>query len=558
MKQRLFISTTLIISAGLLIFLAVSLFIMSRSITNLAQTTVVEATQIAAGLFSENINLHDFVNAGDNSRITVISSDGTVLADTWEAEIIPYGGHLSRPEIAAAALGESLAYVRHSATHGINFVYYALRVEISEGYVFVRAALPVEQIDVYLRQSLSWFFGTLVFLAIICFFVIRDIANRILAPFTSIENNLRRLSLGRYEMRPTAHSFPEIDNITRGIDTVSVLLQENYSRLQSEKNKLSHILNSIGNGLFVVDEKLSLALVNIAAYNIFAAPADIEGKKLTALVPDETLVATITDCVKSVRNTIFEFVLHGKTYLVTLKWLPDTDLTMVALADITESRESSRRREEFFANASHELKTPLTAIKGFNELAAAENKDENLTRYINGISRETNRLMSLIGGMLKLSALENASEKNPVPVSLLAIVNEVKETFLPVVAEKSITFEFAGSAKVLAEPNHIYEIVKNLIENAIRYTSPGGKVTVLIAEKNDAVTFTVSDNGIGISSAEQSKIFERFYRVEKSRSAEGGGTGLGLAIVKHICALYSWKLSLKSKPGVGTTVTVEF
>ncbi|MCL2223444.1 MAG: ATP-binding protein [Defluviitaleaceae bacterium] len=558
MKQRLFIYTTLIILAGLLAFLGVSVFTMDRNNLSLGKNTVVEITRIIAGLYAEGEDLDALVSVGRDTRITIISSEGVVLADSRPYEGAVGQTRLDRPEIEAAARGTPMVSVRHSTTHNIDFIYYALQVPTGDGHIFIRAAKPVAQVDVYLRQSVPWLFVTLLILAVICFFVVRNVANRTIEPFNSIENNLRLLAQGDYKPNPIAHSYYEIDKITKEIDGISSLLQENYNALKGEKNKLTYILNSIGSGLFVVDEKLNLTLVNIAAGSIFSASPDVTGKKLNYLVPDNTLVDLITDCVKSARNTLFEFDFEGKIYLVTLKWLPDTDLTMVALADITESRESAKRREEFFANASHELKTPLTAIRGFNELADTENKDENLKKYIDGISRETNRMMSLISDMLKLSELENTDEKNPAPVSLDAVINEVKETCMPVINEKSIIFEVQGNAKVLSEPKHMYEIVKNLIENAIRYNSEGGKVTVKIEERNKSIQLSVTDNGIGISPAEQAKIFERFYRVEKSRSAEGGGTGLGLAIVKHICALYNWKLSLKSKLGVGTTVTVEF
>jgi two-component system phosphate regulon sensor histidine kinase PhoR len=331
-------------------------------------------------------------------------------------------------------------------------------------------------------------------------------------------------------------------------------LKKNYAELSDEKNKLTYILNNIGDGLFVADDGGNISLVNAAACEIFGASQNVTGKKLNYLVSDKDLAAMINDCVENSRNALFEFALGGKTYLVTAKRLPDTNLTMVALVDITQSRENAKRREEFFANASHELKTPLTAIKGFNELAALNNRDEQLKKYIEGITRETKRMASLIGGMLKLSELESTQEvTNPTPVSLASIINEVKDAVA--IEEKNIIFEATGDAEILCEPGHLYEIVKNLIENAVRYNKIGGKVTVTVDSKK---RLTVSDNGIGISPHEQTKIFERFYRVEKSRAAKSGGTGLGLSIVKHICALYGWKISLKSKLGIGTDVSIGF
>jgi len=270
------------------------------------------------------------------------------------------------------------------------------------------------------------------------------------------------------------------------------------------------------------------------------------------------LIIAVEECVGTANGALLEITVDGKIYLVNVKQLSGTTLTMAVLTDVTENRENAKRREEFFANASHELKTPLTAIKGFNELAAINNKDTNISKYIDGIVRETERMITLIGDMLKLSELENTQTVSPVSVSLAKVICEVHEALSPMINEKSITFETSGDAGVSAEQGHVYELVKNLVENAVRYNDKGGRVSVTVESDRKNTRLLVFDDGIGISPEEQTRIFERFYRAEKSRSQKNGGTGLGLSIVKHICALYDWKLSLKSKLGIETEVTVEF
>jgi len=381
---------------------------------------------------------------------------------------------------------------------------------------------------VYLNQALPMLIILLLTIILVCLFLAHVVTNRIIKPF-----------------------------IAKGIDDVAVVMQNGVDALREEKDKLSYILNSIGDGLFVVDANADIALVNLAATNLFNATPDVISRKLNYLTADKILISAIDACVSSAKSSLFELALNGKIYLVTIKRLPNTTLTMVVMADVTGSRENAKRREEFFANASHELKTPLTAIKGFNELTAINNKEDSLNKYIDGIARETTRMMALIADMLELSELENTSHTQPVSISLAKIINEVKETISTSVNEKSIVFTATGDATITAEPKHIFEITKNLVENSVRYSNQNGKVTVKI-ENGKTVRLTVSDTGIGISPQEQTKIFERFYRVEKSRSSQSGGTGLGLSIVKHICALYGWKLLLKSKPGIGTDITIEF
>jgi two-component system phosphate regulon sensor histidine kinase PhoR len=269
-------------------------------------------------------------------------------------------------------------------------------------------------------------------------------------------------------------------------------------------------------------------------------------------------VDAVGDCIKQDNDASFDFKFKGKMYFAMVQRLPDTKLIMVVLTDITESRESAKQREEFFTNASHELKTPLTAIKGFNELTVINNKDEGIGKFIDGITRETNRMVTLIEDMLKLSEIENLPNVEFSEAVISEAVTEVREALSAAIYEKSISFEYSGDAAVKAKPEHLYELIKNLIENAVRYNNNGGRVTITVEELPKTIKLNISDNGIGISPEDHHRIFERFYRVEKSRSEKGGGTGLGLSIVKHICALYDWKISLKSKLGLGTDVTVTF
>ena len=554
MKKRLFLYTTLIIFAGLLSFFAASVYITYNNNLRIAKDTVMETARICAGLYGGDTDVSAFVKSGGDTRITVISADGKVLADSRPLDIGAVENHLSRPEIQAAASGSPAAYVRYSETLGVDFIYYALKADS----VFIRTAVPVAKIDAYLFQSLPPLALLLFVIALSCFVLSRGIINRITKPFASVEKKLRLLSSGEYASEPFAESYEEIDAITRGIDEVARVLQTSFVSLQDEKSKAGYILNNIGDGVFAVDENKNIAMINSAALGIFDAGPDIADKNVSYLFYDKPLTAALDDCVSHEKSSLFEFAWGGKIYLATVKRLPQTKLAMVILSDITDSRENAKRREEFFANASHELKTPLTAIKGFNELTAINNKDANIVKYIDSITRETDRMLSLIGDMLKLSELENTRKLSPAPVSLAKAANEVRETLSSAIAEKSIALDIIGDGIADAEPGHVYELVKNLVENAVRYNNQGGRVSVTIESDKRDTWLTVSDDGIGISPEEQTRIFERFYRVEKSRSGRSGGTGLGLSIVKHICDLYGWELSLKSKLGVGTEIKARF
>ena len=558
MKNRLFLYTTLLLLAGLLGFFGISVYMTNSNNLSIAKDMVMETAWNYAGLYSSDADLAAFVKTSGDTRITIVAPDGTVLADSRPLDINALENHLSRPEIQAAADGAPAAFVRHSDSLGLDMIYYAVKVSVEDNYIFLRAAVPVAKIGSYLFQSLPLLIIVLLIIALLCFVFSRGMIIRVIKPFESVEQKLRLLSSGQYKPEPIAGSYEEIDKIMRSIDEIAQLLQNSISDLRDEKLKSDYILDNIGDGLIVLDEEKTMLLINASALSIFHVKPDVVGKNLSYLSFDKDLTDAVNECVSHAGGALFELALNGRIYLVAVKRLPDTGLTMAALSDVTENRENTKRREEFFANASHELKTPLTAIKGFAELTAINNKDEKIGKFVDGISRETERMLTLIGDMLKLSELENTQGVSPVPVQLAQIVDEVREALAPVISEKAIAFETAGDAVVNAEQGHIYELVKNLVENAVRYSNQGGRVSVTIESDKKGALLYVFDDGIGISPEEQTRIFERFYRVEKSRSVRSGGTGLGLSIVKHICALYDWKITLKSKPGVGTEVTVAF
>ncbi|MCL1832412.1 MAG: ATP-binding protein [Oscillospiraceae bacterium] len=458
MKKRLFIYTTAVVFIGLISFFALSVYITSTNNINAAKDTVVEVTQICAALYNEEIDIEEFVHIGSDTRITVIDADGTVLADSGVSRfgMATIDSHLERPEIKAALNGAPESFMRRSDTLGLDFIYYALKVDSGDSYVFVRAAIPVASINTYFLRSLPLLMFVLVIVAVLCFVIIRRITDYTLAPFGEIERKLRSLSQGNYIAAPIKSRYEEINRIVQEIEDIAL-------ELGNEK----------------------------------------------------------------------------------------------------------RRREDFFTYASHELKTPLTAIKGFNELIELSNtnsvvKDEKTRKFASAISRETERMTVLVDEMLKLSEIENTEKttaiSNSVPVPLTALIYDIRDTMTTIIGEKSISFLVVGNGVVTADPRHVYDVVKNLVENAVRYTGEDGEVTVTITQTDDSTKLSVADNGIGIPKTDQLHVFERFYRVEKSRTRNsiGGGTGLGLAIVKHLCVLNDWRVSMVSEPGVGTEVTIEF
>lgn len=562
MKKRLFLFNILIIGVALLIFFAASLYFIHSTNMEFARHTVMDYAKTYAAFFIAEQEPPALINSDtvpDDIRVTVIDSGGAVLQDSQPLDESLLANHLDREEVQAALTGQPRVVVRHSETLDLDLMYYAVKVQRNHGdYLFVRAATPIKSINGYLRQSLPLLILILLLLAAASLLLEKQLSRKLLVPLESVRNSLQSLNEGQYAKATMPVSYEETRQIVTEIDGLAIKLERNIGELTAARNMLDNILNHINDGLFALDKAQNIVLVNHKAQHIFGVNDAVTGKNLSYLTYDRTLAATIDACITGEQGALLELALAGRIYLVTIKKLEGRDLYLTVLTDVTENRENQKMREEFFANASHELKTPLTAIRGFNELAALKNQDAALDKFLAQISRETDRMLLLIGDMLKISELENTQQIQPAAVDLAKICEELRQSLAPIAEEKKVTVSVAGSGVISAESGHIYELIKNLVENAIRYNIEQGRVEITIAEDKNSVILTVSDTGIGIAPADQSRIFERFYRVDKGRSRSSGGTGLGLSIVKHICNLYGASLSLKSKPHAGTQIQVVF
>lgn len=556
MKKRLFIYNLIIIICIIVIFAAVSIAVIKHNVFSYAEDTVINYTNTYARLYKEVTDTSLLVKADSDVRISIISADGTLIADSLPINVGAVENHLSRPEIQAALIGSPEVCSRYSSSAGSSFIYYAVKVSDGDSHVFIRASIPLASSTGYIKTVTPLFIIILVIICIAYFIISNYIVNRLMRPLDDIKNSLNDLSNGNYSPNHLAGSYEETEQIIKEIDSINAKLSDNLRSLNSEKEKLQYVLQNMTDGMFALDKDNNIVLINNSALSAFNRSNEIIGKNLNYLTFDEGLLNHINESVSKGQSSIFEEQVDNKIYLCTIKALPGIGLTAVFMSDITESKRSRQIREEFFANASHELKTPLTAIKGFNDLTAINNKDENLNKYIEKIDRETNRMLSLISDMLRLSELENTRALSPSPVKLRDICIEVNELLADKIREENISVEISGDSTVNAEYKHMYELIKNLFENAVLYNRKNGSVNIRITDSDNYAILKVSDSGSGISPSDQSRIYERFYRADKSRSRKNGGTGLGLSIVKHICNLYSADITLRSKQGLGTDIIV--
>ena len=306
-----------------------------------------------------------------------------------------------------------------------------------------------------------------------------------------------------------------------------------------------------------------IIFANKSLSNIFDSTDTVTGKDFIYIIDDLPLCEKIARHLGE--NYASEYTYKGKDLSVVIRKVEnnqgDNVYSIVIITDITDQKAIAKQKSDFFANASHELKTPVAVMQGLSELLLSkETLDDGSKKQVERIHKESFRLASLISDMLKLSKLENGEEMDLVltDVDLREIVEEVLDELSTKLTEKNITTTITGNATVVADSKKIFELIENLCLNAINYNKDGGSIKVSIIEKSGGVELKVSDTGIGIEKENIPRLCERFYRVDKSRSKKTGGTGLGLAIAKHICALYKADFSIESDVGIGTTVTVTF
>ncbi len=483
-------------------------------------------------------------------RVTHIAQDGEVLYDS-EAQAQDMENHMEREEIKEAfANGEGEAS-RLSATLGIQTYYYAVRLE--DGSV-VRVAQSTQ-------SSLSTLLGCVPYVVLIIILVFlaaivigRAQVKRIVEPINSM-NLEEPLSNDIYE-----EFAPLLGRLQKQKEQLSAQMRE----LNSRREELASITSNMNEGLVVLNQKGVVLSLNNSARRIFACDnQDVLGSHYVTLnrsmpfkeAAEKALSGQRGDCINELDGRIYEL------FSAPIKDAAgETAGAVMLIMDVTEKAEAEQRRREFTANVSHELKTPLTCIMGYAELlkdGMAAGQDG--VKFAAKLYNEAGRLLSLIEDIIKLSHIDEGQELLKERVELLKLAEEAVKALSEKAEEADVLLEIKGSeAEVTGSRPLLYELVYNLIDNAVKYNKKGGRVTVSVTDDGQGPVLRVEDTGIGIAPEYQDRIFERFYRVDKSRTRETGGTGLGLAIVKNAAARHGAEITLESVPGRGSAFSVHF
>ena len=544
MTSKIFRSTVFVAAVVLLCSLGVVLGVLYNYFSGVQVAQLKDELSLAAtgaeqygNAFLENVESARF-------RVTWVAADGRVLFDT-QVEASTMENHADREEIREALETGTGRSVRTSSTLTERTLYEAKRLQ--DGTV----------LRISTSQASAWFLviGLLQPIALVAIFAIalsaflaRRMAKRIVEPLNDL-NLEAPLSNDVYE---------EITPLLRRINQQHLQISAQMETLRRKADEFAQITGSMQEGLVVLDSEGKILSINPTAKRLFEAEDDCVGKDFLLIPRGSQLRDAVNDALDRGRGTA-RGEYGGREYQFDLSRIASDGKVIGAVLlafDITERRNAEQLRREFSANVSHELKTPLQSIIGSAELLETGMvKPEDAPRFVGRIRKEASRLVSLIEDIIRLSQLDEGVSLPEEPVEILELAGEVMSALEASAAEKQITLTLSGSGfRVKGVRRLLYEILYNLCDNAIKYNVPGGSVRIA-AQGN---TLTVTDTGIGIPREHQDRVFERFYRVDKSHSKQSGGTGLGLSIVKHAAAHHGARLMLESTPGEGTSVSVIF
>ncbi len=509
------------------------------------------------------------------SRITVIAADGRVLGDSEVAvEDLPrVENHGTRPEVRAALAGRVGRDRRTSATINVSLLYVALPIVAGGRPIgVIRVALPLTAVtSSYAEIHRVMLAGGVVALAV-AFGIGLFVAGRVTKPVVQMQAIARQMSEGDFTVRAPVRSPDEIGSLGRALNGLAARLREKIHDLGHEQAKATAILDGMIEGVIAVDGRDVILLMNERARSMFGLDATRgERKPFLEVIRNTELHEVFRESRAAGEGSVSHRELRiaspverrVQVNAVPLRLAVDEVGVVMVLHDVTELRRLEQVRTEFVANVSHELRTPLTAIQGYLEtlLSGALEERENARRFLDIVFRHTERLGRLLNDLTDLSNIEMGRVSLKLaPTRLDEVVDTVLAIMGPKAASGRVTLQSRLSSdlpSVLADRDRLVQIVINLVDNAVKYTSEGGRVTVQAQKPADGqIEVDVIDTGIGIPPADLPRITERFYRVDKARSRELGGTGLGLAIVKHLVFAHGGQLRIESEPGRGTTVRV--
>lgn len=573
MRKKLMLTYMLVIAIVILITGYTSITTSQKHLENQIKTTFIRDLNLLSDILKseylekDNYNFSEFIKYYSNKmnfRITIIDSEGVVLEDS-EKESQNFSNHSERIEFKDA-LENNVGFVtRYSESMGTYYIYYAEKLEYNSNSIVLRISMPLLEIHSLKTDILNSSINGIVLGVCIAIIISLIFSRRFSNPIKELTAAVVNVTDGNYGKKIYVNSNDEIGKLTTAFNLMSRELKYTIEELKDRNIKLEAILNSMTNGVVAIDEDYNIILSNHLCCEFFNInPADINNKSLYEVIRSPQIFNVLEKSAKTNEYVVEELIYNNETekiFRIYANSIKENMGTVLVIEDITQIRKLERMRSDFVSNVTHELKTPLTSIRGFIDTLknGAINEPIVAERFLDIIDIETERLYKLIQEILTLSEIESRDRDiNMSRIKVYDLVNSVEKILQPLAYKKQIDLDFtieAGMIDLFCNKERISQLLINLIDNAIKYTDKGS-VQIEFANKCNVLVITVKDSGIGIPEKSIARLFERFYRVDKGRSRKIGGTGLGLSIVKHIVILYKGKIDVTSKISEGSTFKV--
>lgn len=497
----------------------------------------------------ESVELLKSFNA-KGYRITLIRKDGVVLYESnTSLSVEKMDNHLNRPEIEHTIKNGASSIYRLSESLGYSTYYYAMKT--NNGSI-LRVGKQIDSIFNSFAELFPLVVCVILVVLVLSYFMASNSTKKIVEPIEKMTYDINNIA------------YEELIPFATTIEKQQSQIKKQIKKVQLEKDKINALIANMNEGFLLLDMDQTVLMSNESAYMLLSSIYDtIEGKNVIEISKDIEFVNCVNEAIKG-KNSTAKFSQNNNKFQVIASPVFSNDKqkgVICLIVNITEREKTEKMRRDFTANVSHELKTPLTSISGYAEMienGMVQNEDD-IQRFAGKIHKEAGRLISLILDIINLSQLDEPQQNiEKQYVNVREIVEECFDALQHSANKRGVTLNHNGKDVILlCSRSLIYEVIYNLCDNAIRYNKPNGNIDVLITDKIDTVEITVKDTGIGIPLKHQDRIFERFYRVDKSHSKETGGTGLGLAIVKHIIEQHNGSISINSVENEGTSINIQ-
>jgi two-component system phosphate regulon sensor histidine kinase PhoR len=505
------------------------------------------------------------------TRITVILPDGTVIGDSRETPRL-MDNHANRPEIISALAGQTGTSLRFSNTLLQRMLYVAIPIRDHQGIVAVlRTALPATALEAEIGSiQLKIALGGCI-IALLAAAISWVISRRISRPIEQMKKSAEQFAAGDFSQQLNFSSTLEMAGLADALNQMANQLDHRIKTIINQRNQLETVLASMLEGVIAVDSEERIVSINRAAAQLFEnEPASCQNKSIQEVIRSSALQQFIRRALSNPKPAEEDITVYqNEERVIDVKSTPLLDAdrqqigTLVVFNDVTQLRDLENMRRDFVANVSHEIKTPLTAIKGFVETLqqGKVHRAEEKERFLSIIQKHVDRLNSIIEDLLALSRIEQEDERREInfqQIKIRDIFEAAVQLCRPKAEEKKVRIELDCDKETTAvlDPTLIEQAVANLLDNAIKYSEPQSAVLLRSRRQNSEVVISVEDHGIGIAQKHLPRLFERFYRVDQARSRSMGGTGLGLAIVKHIAQAHGGQVTVESRLGEGSRFSI--